>query len=46
MSFTKESLGNYKYSNYIQGYQEICLYLMIILGRKEGVKYMALFGYI
>ena len=44
MSFTKESLGNYEYFNYFQGYQEICLYFMIIFGRKEGVRYMTLFG--
>ena len=44
MNFTKESLGNYEYFNYFQGYQEICLYFMIIFGRKEGVKYMTLFG--
>ena len=44
MDFTKESLGNYEYFNYFQGYQEICLYFMIIFGRKEGVKYMTLFG--
>lgn len=34
---------NYEYFNYIQNYQEICLYLMIILGRKKAVKYMILF---
>ena len=44
MGFTKESLGNYEYFNYFQGYQEICLYFMIIFGRKEGVKYMTYFG--
>jgi hypothetical protein len=44
MGFTKESLGNYEYFNYFQGYQEICLYFMVIFGRKEGVKYMSLFG--
>ena len=44
MDFTKESLGNYEYFNYFQGYQEICLYFMIIFGRKEGVRYMTLFG--
>ena len=33
MSFTKESLGNYTYFNYFQGYQELCLYFMIIFGR-------------
>ena len=44
MDFTKESLGNYEYFNYFQGYQEICLYFMIIFGRKEGVKYMTYFG--
>ena len=44
MSFTRESLGDYSYFNYFQGYQEICLYFMIIFGRKEGVKYMTLFG--
>ena len=44
MNFTKESLGNYEYFNYFQGYQEICLYFMIIFGRKEGVRYMTLFG--
>ena len=44
MDFTKESLGNYEYFNYFQGYQEVCLYFMIIFGRKEGVKYMTLFA--
>ena len=44
IGFTKESLGNYEYFNYFQGYQEICLYFMIIFGRKEGVKYMTYFG--
>ena len=44
MDFTKESLGNYEYFNYFQGYQEICLYFMVIFGRKEGVKYMTLFS--
>lgn len=44
MCFTRESLGDYAYFNYFQGYQEICLYFMIIFGRKEGVKYMTLFG--
>ena len=44
MDFTKESLGNYEYFNYFQGYQEICLYFMIIFGRREGVKYMTFFG--
>ena len=44
MGFTKESLGNYEYFNYFQGYQEICLYFMIIFGREEGVKYMTLFS--
>ena len=44
MGFTKESLGNHEYFNYFQGYQEICLYFMIIFGRKEGVKYMTLFS--
>lgn len=44
MNFTKESLGNYEYFNYFQGYQEICLYFMIIFGRKKGVRYMSLFG--
>ena len=44
MSFTKESLGNYTYFNYFQGYQELCLYFMIIFGRKEGPKYMTLFS--
>ena len=44
MEFTKESLGNHEYFNYFQGYQEICLYFMIIFGRKEGVKYMTFFG--
>ena len=44
MEFTKESLGNYEYFNYFQGYQEICLYFMVIFGREEGVKYMTLFS--
>ena len=44
MDFTKESLGNYEYFNYFQGYQEVCLYFMVIFGRKEGVKYMTLFS--
>ena len=44
MNFTKESLGNYTYFNYFQGYQELCLYFMIIFGRKEGPKYMTLFS--
>lgn len=44
MDFTKESLGNYEYFNYFQGYQEVCLYFMIIFGRKEGVKYMTIFA--
>ena len=44
MSFTKESLGDYKYFNYFQGYQEICLYFMIIFGRNDGVKYMTIFS--
>ena len=44
MEFTKESLGNFEYFNYFQGYQEVCLYFMIIFGRKEGVKYMTLFA--
>ena len=30
MDFTKESLGNYEYFNYFQGYQEVCLYFMVI----------------
>ena len=44
MLFTKESLGNYTYFNYYQGYQELCLYFMIIFGRKEGAKYMTIFS--
>ena len=44
MEFTKESLGNYTYFNYYQGYQELCLYFMIIFGRKEGPKYMTIFS--
>jgi len=44
MDFTRESLGNYEYFNYFQGYQEVCLYFMVIFGRKEGVKYMTLFS--
>ena len=44
MSFTKESLGDYRYFNYFQGYQEICLYFMIIFGRNDGVKYMTIFS--
>ena len=44
MTFTKESLGNYTYFNYYQGYQELCLYFMIIFGRKEGPKYMTIFS--
>ena len=44
MDFTKESLGNYEYFNYFQGYQEVCLYFMVIFGRKEGVRYMTLFS--
>ena len=44
MLFTKESLGNFTYFNYYQGYQELCLYFMIIFGRKEGAKYMTIFS--
>jgi len=44
MDFTKESLGNFTYFNYFQGYQELCLYFMIIFGRKEGPKYMTIFS--
>jgi hypothetical protein len=44
INFTKESLGNYTYFNYYQGYQELCLYFMIIFGRKEGIKYMTIFS--
>jgi len=44
MTFTKESLGNYTYFNYYQGYQELCLYFMIIFGMKEGPKYMTIFS--
>ena len=44
MEFTKEALGNCEYFNYYQGYQEICLYFMIIFGRKQGPKYMTMFS--
>ena len=44
MAFTKECLGKCTYFNYYQGYQDICLYFMLIFGRKEGVKYMTLFS--
>ena len=44
MDFTKESLGNFTYFNYFQGYQELCLYFMVIFGRKEGPKYMTIFS--
>ena len=44
MLFTEECLGKCTYFNYYQGYQDICLYFMLIFGRKEGVKYMTLFS--
>ena len=44
MNFTKECLGKCTYFNYYQGYQDLCLYFMVIFGPKEGVKYMTLFS--
>lgn len=44
MEFTREALGNFTFFNYYQGYQELCLYFMIIFGRQEGPKYMTIFS--
>ena len=42
--FTKESLENYKEFDYYQGYNEICLYFILLFGYKEGIYYMKIFS--